>query len=151
MTAAEYADAAHESLTVNDKLLLGISHQGRTYALGDAQIRPTHLPPSICSAWPTASAKYRAIMELVRLVRDARRQAYGACSRMFAFDRAGSEILEAQQVLDEQLAGAHVYLLSLEKALEEYFVWYDQLVQRPTTSSRGNLAGGRGTSGVTPG
>jgi len=55
--AHECADAAGESLTVNDKLFVGFLVEDRAHAMGDPDIKPAHIPAGIRESWELISKR----------------------------------------------------------------------------------------------
>jgi hypothetical protein len=103
--AYDCADAANESLTVNDEFMLGFLVNGRAYAMGDEAIRPAHIPNRIQSKWGMVSNYYKQdILPIVRSIRDARCYAYRACSRLLAQEPDP----DAREGIDEQLGSLAV-------------------------------------------
>lgn len=120
------ADAANESLTVDDTHLAGIIVDRKCYAMGDKRIRPDYLEDPIRNHWPavgTRFAKITAIAETTNAIVD---QAFSSIHGVWSGD------VELQAAADAINAGTQVkasYDL-LESELTQYFAWYDGLLGR---------------------
>ncbi|HSN98180.1 MAG TPA: hypothetical protein VLS89_07775 [Candidatus Nanopelagicales bacterium] len=131
--ADEYAEAANESLTVNDKYMVGILSGGRTYVMGDAAIHPTYIPTQIRHQWDTGvSTRFIDIMGYVKAVRVARRNIYRGCSAMLA----GQPESDVQITIDEQMGALSVEMAMLRIHLQKYFDWYDSSLGRATQTAK---------------
>jgi hypothetical protein len=120
--------AANESLTVNDEFMVGFLAGDRAYAMGDAAIKPAHIPSRIRSMWRIVSSYYKKdILPIVRAIRDARRSAYRACSHLLAQELDSN----ARDGIEEQLASLAVNVPMLRARLAEYFALYDGFLGRP--------------------
>jgi hypothetical protein len=128
--ADEYADAANESLTVNDQLLISVLIGDRTYAMGHASIKATHLPDPIRSEWQSVSSACTNILQSIRLIRDARRHAFLACSRVLEEPDGTQDFGDERQTLEEQVAAIRVHWPALKKRVADYINWYDKLLGR---------------------
>lgn len=131
--ADEYAEAANESLTVNDKYVVGILSGGRSYVMGDASILPTYVPPQIRLQWDAGvSSRFMEIMEHVKAVRVTRRNIYRCCSAMLG----GQSESDAQTGISEQMGALSVSMAMLKIRLGEYFNWYNTCLGRPTHKAK---------------
>jgi hypothetical protein len=130
--AHDCADAAGESLTVNDKLLVGFLVEGRAYAMGDEAIRPAHIPARIRENWRLVSNYYkREILPVVQAIRDARRHAYRAFSRLLVGTAEAPEA-EVQESIEEHRAALAITVPLLRARLMEYLALYDGFLGRAT-------------------
>jgi hypothetical protein len=125
--AHDCADAAGESLTVNDKLLVGFLVEDRAYAMGDEAIKPAHIPARIRDNWRLVSNVYkREILPVVQAIRDARRAAYRAFSRLLAAESDP----EAAESIEEHRASLAITVPLLRGRLADYIVLYDGFLGR---------------------
>lgn len=77
-----YLDASNESLTVDDKFLVGIIHGNKSYLMGDQTIEPRYANSKIIQEWPEISKQYSEIMALVRTLRSEVSQAHRVVSHI---------------------------------------------------------------------
>ena len=81
-----FAEAANESLTVDDKFLLGILANNRTYLLGDINIIPSYAPAALTQAWPQASTRVLTYLAQAKLELGFERTVVGVIAA-FVFPR----------------------------------------------------------------
>jgi len=66
--ALHYADAANESLTVDDALATAMIRNGCTYLTGDRSLNVRHAPPEVAQFWNQLSPCWDEIRETIRTV-----------------------------------------------------------------------------------
>ena len=127
VAADEYADAANESLTVDNRLLVGMLKDGRTYLIGDRDVFPTYGPEALRQQWDEASGRFQSVIDSVRSINGEIRNA----QRRFSSIRTGTltGVETAAFLLNNQNIKAARQLL--DQLLTDYFIWYDQLLGRP--------------------
>jgi hypothetical protein len=125
--AYDCADAANESVTVNDELMAGFLMGDRAYAMGDEAIKLTHIPREILNNWRFVSDYYNEeILPLVRSIRDARRFAYRAFSGLLMPEPdAGT-----RDAIAAHLAIVAAGVPALSARLAEFFAQYDGYLGR---------------------
>lgn len=118
------AEAANESLTVNDCLCMGFVHGGRSYAIGDAEIQATNVPMVIRKEWQSVGGRWAALLELAKYVQGETRQAQRVFSPVRFGVAADAQALAASATA---IAMSHAYVT---KMLRDYMSWYDTALGR---------------------
>ncbi len=128
--AHDCADAANESLTVNDKLLVGLLVENRAYAMGDDAIKPGYIPHRLSENWRLVSNYYKRdiLLPVVQSIRDARRHAYRAFSQLLSTDPDP----DATEVIEAHRASLAVTVPLLRTRLAEYLSVCDGFLGRAT-------------------
>ncbi|WP_372717337.1 hypothetical protein [Novipirellula sp.] len=120
------ADAANESLTVDDTHLVGLIANGKCYAMGDKRITPSYLDTPILEHWPSVAKKFDEITAIAEtansLIDQAFRNLHGVWSGHIEIMDAAVSVTTANEV-EGQFA-------QLESKLLEYFAWYDGMLER---------------------
>ncbi len=120
------ANAANESLTVDDSFLVGFLCNGKAYLMGDRRIQPLHTPAALQNAWSEATNRFEEIMAAVRTMASEIHAAQEACCSV----RTGVvSQADVQRMISHSLAiGQHRQVITLR--LNDYVLWYDQLLGR---------------------
>ena len=121
------ADAADESLTVDDLLLVSYLKNGKAYCMGDGELRLKYAPDEIKEKWRTEiGSKWREIRDFATEINNEIREAV----RLFSAIRSGqltpfatSQFMSTNRTVDRKR-------LELQKCLDDYFDWYDQQLNR---------------------
>lgn len=120
------ADAANESLTVDDTHLVGLIAGGKCYAMGDKQIKPFYLDDPIRQHWPSAAKRFDEITAIAEtansMIDQAFRSIQGVWSGRVEPTDAAASVNTAQQVQSQYD--------QLDQRLTDYFQWYDRLLGR---------------------
>lgn len=120
------ADAANESLTVDDTHLVGIIHDSKSYAMGDAQIRPWYIDDRVQQHWPSIGNRFDQLSAIAEMANSAIDTAFctihGIWSGQVDVQAAAEAINAASEVQG--------YYDVLQKQLADYFAWYDGLLGR---------------------
>ncbi|KAA1258185.1 hypothetical protein LF1_07010 [Rubripirellula obstinata] len=66
--ALHYADAANESLTVDDSLAIAMIHKSRSYLTGDRSLRISHAPSDIRAHWNVVSPWWDQLRSTIRAI-----------------------------------------------------------------------------------
>lgn len=119
---------AGESLTVDDRLLVGMLRRGRSYLIGDSTVQLSRCPPQVLQRWQHAAALFRQLRSQSTSIWSERRHAEGILSRWVTGPLSDADMdevraAETNAFLTLQLIGA---------ALDSYFAWYDQQLGRVT-------------------
>ena len=121
------ADAAYESLTVDDTHLVGVIVNGRSYAMGDRKIKPYYLEEPIRQHWQSIGKRFETISAIAEtansMIENAFRSIQGVWTGNVDVNDAAIPIQSAVLVQAEYDR--------LEKELLDYFTWYDSLLSRP--------------------
>lgn len=126
-TVETLLDAADESLTVDDQLMLGIVANGRTYITGDKEISPRILlPPSLGSVWAQNVKRFESMRFLADQIRGELRESQRRHSKV----REG--MLGFSELSAIAMASLSVSKLrdQLNKELLEFISWYDTALGR---------------------
>ena len=121
-----YLDAAVQSLTVDNQFVIGILRRGAAYLMGDQSINASYAPARIIGQWPGVGRRYAEIMGLARTMRGEIRSA----QRTVAQVQLGRLDDAASRQLEDSRSTVESNRRNLAEKLEEYFAWYDELVQR---------------------
>ena len=127
IAAEDYAQAANECLTVDDRFTVGMLVNGSAYMMGDAAIAPTHAPNEVIESWPEVARRYDEIINMVRMIRGEMRNAQRSFSLGIIYN-AEREKFDALSRTSE--ANIIMNRAVLEQKLDEYCVWYDGLLKR---------------------
>jgi hypothetical protein len=124
---AYYAEAANESLTVDDKFLVGFLTNNRTYLIGDRDIVPSYAPLQVTQHWSHASTSFDEIRAILKTLNGEVVEA----QRRFSKVRDGS--LAMPDMLPLLVASASIQnnLHVLAQRVADYRVWYDGILGRP--------------------
>lgn len=122
--AENYADAANESLTVDNKFTIGLLVGDRTYLMGDAEIRPAYGPQALLDHWPQASLHFDEIIALVRTIRGEIRS---ATAEFYKIAQGAIPVPDACTAAALSIGAMRT---RLDASLAAYISWYDQLLGR---------------------
>ena len=121
------ADAANESLGVDDQLLISFMKDRKAYCLGDGKLRLKFAPDEVKNKWRTEiDAKWREIREMATAINDEIREAV----RLFSSIRTGNLMPFSISQFKSTNRTVAQRRQQLETKLAEYFDWYDQLLNR---------------------
>ncbi|XXY51384.1 hypothetical protein WME91_09600 [Sorangium sp. So ce269] len=126
VTVYGYAKAASKSLTVNNEFFVGYLVGNRTYCMGDRKILPTHAPRALQDAWPEASGRFDEILALVLTIQGELHNA----RRAFSAIAIGELDARRRKQIRNSSASIQRNRARLDKALRDYFQWYDRLLER---------------------
>lgn len=130
--AHDCADAAGESLTVNDKLLVGFLVEDRAYVMGDEDIRPAHLPAGIRDNWHFIAKHYKLeILPVITSIRGARRHAQRALSQLLA----GEPAAEPLALIERRRAAITAARPPLRAHLADLVALYDGILGRAASDA----------------
>jgi hypothetical protein len=129
ITASNLADAATESLTVDEFHLLGILRNGRTYLLGHRDISPQFLAPALTApgVWTAVSKAFEDVHALIQTIRSELRVAMESAS-VIANGGLTAILLARLQAANAAIVTSRT---SLASRLTDYFQWYDGIMGRP--------------------
>jgi ATP-dependent protease HslVU (ClpYQ) peptidase subunit len=135
VAAESNLDAAAESLTVDDLLMVSFLQSGRAYVMGAADVSVSTLPESIRLNWTEASEKCAVIVALCENIRGEFGEALRATSK--------ARVSTLTQPDLDRIALANLEIArrrsELTARLTEYMTWYDSFV-RPATAARTSVA-----------
>ena len=126
VVAENYLDAATQSLTVDAQYTVGVLHAKRAYIMGDERIGAIYVPRVVRSHWKNVATRYKTMMDQARLIRGEIREAQRALSKIqkSKLDSAAIQAITANQ---NSIATNRQ---QLQNEIEQYFVWYDNLLGR---------------------
>jgi hypothetical protein len=122
-----FAEAANESLTVDDKFLVGILIDKKTYLLGDRDIVPAYAPAQLIQNWGIVATKF------FEPIRDALKTINGEATeaqRVFSKIRDGSLTPADGAPILAANASIRSNLQNLSSLVTGYRAWYDGLLGR---------------------
>lgn len=124
--ALHLADAANQSLTVNDAVMVGILSDGKSYIIAEEQIAPVHVPPAIASAWSNVTNSFEEIVDLASTVNSEIANAYQQMSSIW---RGQFQVPATTSILSHNAEVARG-MSELSNKLSDYFTWYDSILGR---------------------
>lgn len=68
VTASHYAEAANESLTVDDSLAVAILDSGESYLMGDFSLSVRYAPEAICQFWNRVAASWNQLQTTIQAI-----------------------------------------------------------------------------------
>lgn len=120
------AEAANESLTVDDRLMVSFLYNGRAYTMGEPEMRLDYAPSEVKTKWREVAQKWSDIRQKSNEIINEFREA----ARLFSGIRAGklsafhlNQFNSANQTIARRRS-------ELETQLKDYFDWYDNLLKR---------------------
>lgn len=120
------AEAANESLTVDDKWMVSFLNGGRAYVMGETELRVVYAPGEIRAKWFEVGQKWAEIRRRANEINYEVREA----TRLFSKIRAGqlgprelNQFNSTNQTVDRRRQ-------ELDVLLNDYFTWYDNLLNR---------------------
>lgn len=121
-----FLDAANESLTVDDQLMVGFVRNGRTYVAGHQDIQLKHVPKQVKDAWNQAADNFERMKFISRQIRSELRTAQRALSplRVGGLGEPEGIIISASNA---SIAGLRV---DLENEIVKHMGWYDGILGR---------------------
>lgn len=128
VTADSLAEAANESLTVDDLHMVGLLRNGRTYLLGHRDIKAMHLAPALQAAgvWTTVSHGF----EEVRAIVDTIKSETIAAQQNASLIRTGGLQAKHLAALQKSNGAVAASRAALEAKITDYCDWYDKLLSR---------------------
>jgi hypothetical protein len=126
VAAEAFLDAANESLTVDDKLMLGIVAGGRTYVTGERDIYPLYAPDPLVNAWNLAAQRFRIIKTLAEQIRSELKNAQRSLSSVKVSGLGSGEIAS----IEASNLSIGTMRTQLDAELQSYMGWYDGLLGR---------------------
>ncbi len=125
LMAEMYADASNESLTVDDQFSVGVIANGRSYVMGDAEVRAVYAPSAVQQRWDEVGKRTEEILAIAESVRGEFRNAQRTFSRIH-----GGTVPDPNVLLMSAMAIGGLRV-TLTTKLAEYFTWYDGVLGRP--------------------
>ncbi len=126
VAATHYAEAANESLTVDDLLSVAFVANGRSYLLGEAEVNVWLARRAVIQSWRTIASRWEKVSAIVRTINAEIREA----QRSFSNIRTGS----IDSVLIAKITASNQAVLAqraqLLQALNEFMTYYDGLIAR---------------------
>jgi hypothetical protein len=122
-----YAEAANESLTVDDKFLIGFLADNKTYLIGDRDIVPTYVPDQVTQHWSQAATSFDSIRAMLKTLNGEVVEA----QRRFSKVRDGSLAMPDIFPLLAASTSIRNNLQTLAQLVADYRVWYDGILARP--------------------
>ncbi len=122
-----YAEAANESLTVDDKFLIGFLADNKTYLIGDRDVVPTYASDQVTQQWSQAAASFDDIRAILKTLNAEVVEAQRRFSKIRDGSLAGSDV-------DPLLAASTSIrnnLQSTAQLVANYRAWYDGILGRP--------------------
>ena len=121
-----YLEAAVQSLTVDNQFVIGILRRGAAYIMGDKLIRVAYAPTNIVKQWTEVAHRYREIIGLAQTIRGEIRLAQSTVATV----QLGQFDAFAMRQLEDCRSTVENNRRDLAKKLEDYFRWYDELIER---------------------
>jgi hypothetical protein len=128
---SQYADAANESLTVDDQHLIGFLLHGKAYAFGHLGISPKYSSvPQILdpAAWTQASNAFDQVRAIIGPIVSSLQTARRALSEIYTAET--TTVIDSAQI-SSCISDIANYRALLETKLADYCTWYDSLISRP--------------------
>jgi hypothetical protein len=113
--------AADRSLTVDNKLLVGILLAGRSYLLGD-DIQLQHADSKLHALWPEAPRRSKEILALASAIDGEVAEAH----RIFAKLRIGELAVPDWKIIHDASKAVGVDRDELDQKIVDYTEWYDK-------------------------
>ncbi|HVA50917.1 MAG TPA: hypothetical protein VNH11_31535 [Pirellulales bacterium] len=128
LAAENLAEAANESLTVDDLHLVGLLRHRRSYLMGHRAVPPQFAVQQLLdpSVWTKVSNEFEQLLALVKTIRSEVSIAQGTASLI---KTSSLQVPNAQQLL----AASHAVGLTraaLQSRIDAYCAWYDALLGR---------------------
>lgn len=128
LVAAEgLAVVADESLTVDDRFMIGFVRNEKSYLLADRGITLDAAPDALRASWSKAVTHYEEIRAILSATRAEEAWAFEALSSL----RNGTLNATHFATAMSASAGIRTNLNALSAKLDDYFSWYDQELGRP--------------------
>jgi hypothetical protein len=126
VSAIHYAEAANESLTVDDLLSVVLFINGRTYLLGEKEVSVQISHPNVIANWRQISEKWIEFRTRSTAIESEFREA----TRFLSLIRCGN--LEEIRLQDFKRINNAVALslIDFNRAIDDFCVYYDALVGR---------------------
>lgn len=119
-----YIKAANESLTVNDKVMLGFAIGEKAYLMGHPSIVPVYISQKLHKNWQVTHGYFDEVMTILGMIRGEHEQAQrylSAIKQGNLSDADGQGIVLANDAIK-----SHRILLS--EKLNDYVAWYDRIL-----------------------
>lgn len=126
IAAVYYANAADESLTVDDKLFCTLLTNGRAYMLGDASVPPDYADPRVQSNWPLISTDWQEMVNYANAISHEIVQANRTFSHI-RYDAFEQMHLNALREASEEVAKQHA---GLTQKVDDFLRCYDRRLGR---------------------
>jgi len=118
-----YAEAANESLTVDDWHLVGILFGGRAYLTGHPEIRPSFVSSQVRKDWSKNSQFYEEIRSLVEQIRSEISTSYAGFSAV----QNGTLDQQSFPLFEASSNAVRNNLSILQTKLIEFTKWFDSV------------------------
>lgn len=125
VSASHYAEAASESLTVDDSLAVAMLDKSRCYLLGDKRLEVRFAPPRICHAWSDLAEQWFEFQATIRAINREITEAQRLFSKIMSGD-LGKDGIER---LHQSNRGVRTTRAQLEVQLVEFQRKYDGLLE----------------------
>lgn len=121
-----YAEAANESLTVDDKLLVSFVNNNKTYVMGDQSLNIRYAPKTVRRQWHVVASLWEEIRQQVDLINAESRESI----RVFSSIRSG--IITKADLNQFEMASKTVaaHRKATTTKLNDFFSQYDRVVGR---------------------
>jgi hypothetical protein len=126
ISAVHYAEAANESLTVDDLLSAVLFANGKTYLLGEPEVAVTYAHAEVLKHWHQIGTYWRTLRAQVDVISGEILEA----TRLFSSIRSASLVaanLNAIALMNQSVGSNRI---ALESAITAYFDFYDRLIGR---------------------
>jgi hypothetical protein len=125
------ANAAGESLTVNDAFLLGVIAGNKSYLMGDKRIVPCHATGRLIEQWGEAAKRFMLIMQDAKSINASMKVVQELVSSIRTKSLSPEDFNKISK-LNEAITDSRQ---CLEQKLKDYFGWYDDLLGRALQTS----------------
>jgi hypothetical protein len=122
-----YANAANESLTVDDCLHAGILIGGRAYLFGDPRIGLTHCNPALPSGWMGLAGSFAVLLQEIQTIRSEFQNVH----RVFSALRTGNLMALHQSTLANSNIAIMLQRNNIDGHIQQLLASYDQILGRP--------------------
>ena len=126
VSAIHYAEAANESLTVDDLLSAVLFANGKTYLLGEPEVAVTFAHDEVLKQWHLIGGYWQTLRAQVDVISGEILEA----TRLFSSIRSatlGAADLNAIALMNQSVESNRI---ALDSAITAYFQFYDQLIGR---------------------
>ena len=126
ISAVHYAEAANESLTVDDLLSAVLFANGKTYLLGEPEVVVTYAHAEVLKQWHKIGGYWQMLRAQVDVISGEIREATRLFSSIRSATLAAAD-LNAIALMNQSVESNRV---ALESAIATYFDFYDRLIGR---------------------
>lgn len=123
VTASHYADAANESLTVDDTLAVAILDAGNSYLTGDLGLAVRYAPDAICQYWNQVAASWNQMQKTIQAIN----QEVVSAQRQFSKVRRGQLDAANLRAIETTNDAVRSTTLQLTGQLKDFKQTYDDL------------------------